>query len=218
MADIKILLADDHDIVRDGIKMLLEDEVGFTITAEAENGKEAIEACKNHDIDLIIMDINMPEMNGIEATETIKESFPEIKILALTMMDEDQHIREMIEAGASGYILKSSDKMELVDAITTILDGKHYFSDDATQSVMMDIVKGTTTKKDSSDPGNITEREKEVLELIVEQYTNQEIAEELYISTRTVDAHRRNLLQKTGAKNTAGLVTYAIKHNLVDIN
>jgi len=216
MANINILLVDDHDIVRDGIQMLLEDEVGFVITAEAENGKEAIEACKNHDIDLIIMDINMPEMNGIDATETIKESFPEIKVLALTMMDEDQHIRQMIEAGASGYILKSSDKMELVDAITTILDGKHYFSDDATQSVMMDIVRGTT-KKESSDPGNITDREKEVLELIVKQYTNQEIAEELYISTRTVDAHRRNLLQKTGAKNTAGLVTYAIKHDLVDI-
>jgi DNA-binding NarL/FixJ family response regulator len=216
MADIKILLADDHDIVRDGIKMLLEDEVGFSIIAEAENGVKAIEACEKHDINLIIMDINMPEMNGIEATQKIKESFPEIKVLALTMMDEDQHIRQMIEAGASGYILKSSDKIELVDAITTILDGKHYFSDDATQSVMMDLVKGTT-QEENSDPGNITNREKEVLELIVEQYTNQEIAEELYISTRTVDAHRRNLLQKTGAKNTAGLVTYAIKHDLVDI-
>jgi DNA-binding NarL/FixJ family response regulator len=216
MANIKILLADDHDIVRDGIKMLLEDEVGFEITAEAENGKEAIEACKGHDIDLIVMDISMPEMNGIEATEKIKEEFPAIKVLALTMMDEDQHIRQMIEAGASGYILKSSDKIELVDAITTILEGQHYFSDDATQSVMMDLVKGTT-KKENSDPGNITDREKEILELIVKQYTNQEIAEELYISTRTVDAHRRNLLQKTGAKNTAGLVTYAIKHDLVDI-
>ncbi len=216
MANIKILLADDHDIVRDGIKMLLEDEVGFEITAEAENGKEAIKACKEHDIDLIVMDISMPEMNGIEATEKIKEEFPAIKVLALTMMDEDQHIRQMIEAGASGYILKSSDKIELVDAITTILEGQHYFSDDATQSVMMDLVKGTT-KKENSDPGNITDREKEVLELIVKQYTNQEIAEELYISTRTVDAHRRNLLQKTGAKNTAGLVTYAIKHDLADI-
>ncbi|NIT58183.1 MAG: response regulator [Aliifodinibius sp.] len=216
MANIKILLADDHDIVRDGIKMLLEDEVGFEITAEAENGKEAIEACKEYDIDLIVMDISMPEMNGIEATEKIKEKFPEIKVLALTMMDEDQHIRQMIEAGASGYILKSSDKIELVDAITTILEGQHYFSDDATQSVMMDLVKGTT-KQENSDPGNITDREKEVLELIVKQHTNQEIAEELYISTRTVDAHRRNLLQKTGSKNTAGLVTYAIKHDLVDI-
>lgn len=217
MANVQILLVDDHDIVRDGIKMLLENETGFKIIAEAEHGKQALEACKNHDIDFIIMDINMPEMNGIEATKQIKESYPDIKVLALTMMDEDQHIRQMIEAGASGYILKSSNKIELVDAITTILDGKHYFSDDATQSVMLDLVK-STTQKDNSDPGNITEREKEILELIVKQYTNQEIAEELYISTRTVDAHRRNLLQKTGAKNTAGLVTYAIKHDLVDIN
>ncbi len=216
MANIKILLVDDHDIVRDGIRMLLEDEVGFGITAEAENGEEAIKVCKEHDIDLIIMDISMPKMDGIKATEKIKESYPEIKVLALTMMDEDQHIRQMIEAGASGYILKSSDKIELVDAITKILEGKHYFSNDATQSVMMDLVKGTA-EKDETDPGNITDREKEVLELIVQQHTNQEIAEELYISTRTVDAHRRNLLQKTGAKNTAGLVTYAIKHDLVDI-
>ncbi|MDZ7658289.1 response regulator transcription factor [Fodinibius sp.] len=218
MANINILLADDHDIVRDGIRMLLEDEVGFRIVSEAENGEEAIKACKEDDIDLVIMDISMPKMNGIEATEKIKESSPDIKVLALTMMDEDQHIRQMIEAGASGYILKSSDKVELVDAITTILDGKHYFSDDATQSVMMDLVKGTAKENNSTDPGNITDREKEVLELIVKQYTNQEIAEELYISTRTVDAHRRNLLQKTGAKNTAGLVTYAFRHNLVDIN
>jgi DNA-binding NarL/FixJ family response regulator len=122
----------------------------------------------------------------------------------------------MIEAGASGYILKSSDKIELVDAITRILEGKHYFSNDATQSVMMDLVKGKT-EKDETDPGNVTDREKEVLELIVQQHTNQEIADKLHISTRTVDAHRRNLLQKTGAKNTAGLVTYAIKHDLVDI-
>ncbi len=217
MVNVNILLVDDHDIVRDGIQMLLEDEVGFNITAEAENGKEAVEACKEHDIDLIIMDINMPEMNGIEATKKILEEFDELKILALTMMDEDQHIRQMIKAGASGYILKSSDKLELVDAITTILDGKHYFSDDATHSVMMDLVKGTTEKQ-NSDPGNLTEREKEVLELIVKENTNQEIADQLYISARTVDAHRRNLLQKTGAKNTAGLVTYAIKHNLVNIS
>ena len=216
MANINILLVDDHDIVRDGIRMLLEDEVGFGIEAEAENGEEAIDACKEHDIDLIIMDISMPGMNGIEATEKIKESSPDIKVLALTMMDEDQHIRQMIEAGASGYILKSSDKIELVDAITTILEGKHYFSNDATQSVMMDLVKGTD-EKDETDPGNITDREKEVLELIVQQHTNQEVADKLHISTRTVDAHRRNLLQKTGAKNTAGLVTYAIKHNLADI-
>ncbi len=217
MANVNILLVDDHDIVRDGIQMLLEDEVGLNIAAEAENGSEAIKACQNYDIDFVIMDINMPEMNGIEATEKITEEYSDIKVLALTMMDEDQHIRQMIEAGASGYILKSSDKIELVEAITTILDGQHYFSDDASHSVMMDIVRGTTEQQ-KSDPGNLTAREKEVLALIVKENTNQEIADRLYISTRTVDAHRRNLLQKTGAKNTAGLVTYAIKHNLVDLN
>lgn len=218
MANINILLADDHDIVRDGIKSLLEDEIGFQIAAESSNGKEALEVCREQDIDLIIMDINMPEMTGIEATEKIKEEFPDIKILALTMMDEDQHIRDMIKAGASGYILKSSDRAELVDAIKTILDGRHYFSNDATHSVMMDLVKGTSKEQRAAVPDEITARELEILELIVKEHTNQEIAEKLYISPRTVDAHRRNLLQKTGAKNTAGLVTYAFKHNLVDID
>ena len=211
--DIQIMLVDDHNIIRDGIRVLLEDEIGFHITAEAENGKEAVKACEDHDFDLIIMDISMPKMNGIEATEKIKKEYPDIKILALTMMDEDQHIRKMIEAGASGYILKSSGKEELVDAITSILDGKHYFSQDAAFSVMMDLVKG---EGKPTSLGNLTEREREVLELIVKEYTNQEIADELFISIRTVDSHRRNLLQKTGAKNTAGLVMYAIRHNLVD--
>lgn len=216
MADINILLADDHTIVRDGIKTLLEDEVGYKIVAEANNGYEAIEACRKQHIDCIIMDINMPEMNGIEATQKIMKEFSDVNILALTMLDEDQHIRQMIEAGASGYILKSSGKDELVDAITNILDGQHYFSEEASHSVMMDLVKGSS-KKTGSDPANLTEREIEVLELIVKQHTNQQIADELYISIRTVDAHRRNLLQKTGAKNTAGLVTYAIKHELVEL-
>lgn len=217
MGEINILLVDDHDIVRDGIRSLLEDEVGFTIISEAETGKEALASCQEHEIDLVIMDINMPEMNGIEATKEILENVEDIKILALTMMDEDEHIRKMIEAGASGYILKSSDKAELVDAITNILDGHHYFSDDATQSVMRDLVQ-SRSKTQSSDPADLTDREVEVLELICKQLTNQQIADQLYISIRTVDAHRRNLLQKTGAKNTAGLVTYAIRHDIVDID
>ncbi|TYP92154.1 two component transcriptional regulator, LuxR family [Fodinibius salinus] len=215
MTEIQILLTDDHDIVRDGIRALLEDEIGFAIAAEASNGAEAVETCNNTDIDLAIMDISMPKMDGIEATRQIKNEHPDIKVLALTMMGEDQHIRQMIEAGASGYILKSSDQIELIDAITSILNGQHYFSNDASQSVMMDLVESEPSE--DADPTNITDREREVLELIVDEHTNQQIAEELYISVRTVDSHRRNLLQKTGAKNTAGLVTYAIKNNLVDI-
>jgi len=216
MSDVKILLVDDHDIVRDGIRALLDNEVGFNIVAEAKNGVEALEACDKHDVQLVVMDINMPEMDGIEATEKIKEKHPDIKFLALTMMDEDEHIRKMIKAGASGYILKSSDKDEFVDAITAILNGRHYFSEDTTKRVMMDLVQ-SSAPKDEPDPNQITPREREVLKLIVDQYTNQQIADELNISIRTVDAHRRNLLDKTEAKNTAGLVTYAIKHNLVDI-
>lgn len=216
MADVEILLVDDHEIVRDGIQSLLENEIGFNIVAEAETGSKALEKCKKFEPDLVVMDINMPKMNGIEATRQIRSEFPKIKILALTMMDEDQHIRQMIEAGASGYILKSSSKIELVDAITTVLKGNHYFSDETTQKVMMDLVKNSSKQKTNA-PGNLTNREREVLTLIAKEYTNQEIADKLYISIRTVDSHRRNLLQKTGAKNTAGLVTYAIKHNIVDL-
>ncbi|WP_421773517.1 response regulator [Gracilimonas sp.] len=218
MANIKVAIVDDHQIVRDGIKILIEDEPGFEISFEAENGTQATELSKEHKPDLIIMDITMPRMNGIEATKLIKKEQPEVKVLALTMLSEDQHIKKMIKAGASGYILKSSGKKELIKAINTIMDGKHYFSDDATQAILQELVQPTVSKKREPDEANITERELEVLKLIVNEFTNQEIADQLYVSVRTVDAHRRNLLQKTGAKNTAGLVKYAIKNNVLENN
>lgn len=214
MANIKILLADDHKIVRDGIKLMLEPHVGIDIEAEAGNGKEVLEVLENTVIDLIIMDINMPEMDGIEATRRVKESYPDIRILALTMSNDDLHIRQMIQAGASGYIMKSAGRSELKEAVNAIMNGKHYFSDEATHSIMMDLVKGKG-KSGSSEPVHITDRELEILELIVKEHTNQEIGEKLFISSRTVDAHRRNLLQKTGARNTAGLVKFAFQHNII---
>jgi len=216
MANIQIAIVDDHQIVRDGIKILLEDEPGFDIAFEAESGDKAVKLSEEHEPDLIIMDITMPIMNGIEATQIIKEKFPDIKILALTMLTEDQHIRKMIKAGASGYILKSSGKEELIKAINSIIDGKHYFSDDATQTILKQLVEPTVSKTTEPKNANITDREMEVLKLIVDEFTNQEIAEQLYVSVRTVDSHRRNLLQKTGAKNTAGLVKYALNNNLFD--
>lgn len=214
MANIKILLADDHKIVRDGIKLMLESQAGIDVVAEAESGMDVLKKLEHQMVDMIVMDINMPEMDGITATRTIKEKYPDLKVLALTMSNDDLHIRQMIQAGASGYIMKSAGRNELKEAILTIMDGKHYFSDEATQSIMMDLVKGKG-KSSSPDPIHITDRELEILELIVQEYTNQEIAEKLYISSRTVDAHRRNLLQKTGARNTAGLVKYAFQHNVV---
>lgn len=214
MANVKIAVVDDHEIVRDGIRILLEDEPGFEIIFEAQTGKEAIEKCETHDVDLVIMDITMPVMDGIQATKIIKEKRPELKVLALTMLSEDQHIRKMIKAGASGYILKSSGKEELITAIKSIMSGKHYFSDEATQSILQELVNPEVPKPTPPDNVELTDRELEVLQLIVNEYTNQEIADELFISVRTVDAHRRNLLQKTGAKNTAGLVKYAIENKL----
>lgn len=214
MTNVKIALADDHKIVRDGVKTMLESQPELEVVAEASNGNEIIEKVDNNSIDLVIMDINMPEKDGITATKELKEKHPNVKILALTMSNDDLHVRQMIQAGASGYIMKSAGRKELKDAIETVMSGKHYFSDEATHSIMMDLVKGKG-KSTTPDVVHITDRELEILELIVKEYTNQEIAEKLYISSRTVDAHRRNLLQKTGARNTAGLVKYAFQHNII---
>lgn len=214
MANIKILLADDHKIVRDGIKLMLEPHLGIDIEAEANNGTEVLGIIKRTVIDLIIMDINMPEMDGVEATRKVKEINSDIKVLALTMSNDDLHIRQMIQAGASGYIMKSAGRSELKEAVNAIMHGKHYFSDEATNSIMMDLVKGKG-KSSSHEPVHITDRELEILELIIKEHTNQEIGEKLFISSRTVDAHRRNLLQKTGARNTAGLVKFAFQHNII---
>ena len=215
MANIKVLLVDDHKIVRDGIKLMLEPQAGIDVVAETDNGEKVKEILQENSVDVIVMDINMPGMDGIETTRLVKDEHPDIKILALTMSSDDSHIRQMVQAGASGYIMKSAGRDELTNAIHDVMKGKHYFSDQATQSIMMDLVKNKG-KTSAPEPVHITDRELEVLQMIVKEHTNQEIAEKLYISPRTVDAHRRNLLQKTGARNTAGLVKYAFQQGLVN--
>ena len=215
MANIKVLLVDDHKIVRDGIKLMLKSQAGIDVVAETDDGQKVTELLEHTPVDVIVMDINMPEMNGIQAAKMVKKAYPDIKILALTMSSDDTHIRQMVQAGASGYIMKSAGREELTEAIQDVIEGKHYFSDQATQSIMMDLVKNKG-KSSAPDPVHITDRELEVLQMIVKEHTNQEIAEKLYISPRTVDAHRRNLLQKTGARNTAGLVKYAFQNNLIN--
>ena len=212
MSKTKILIVDDHKIVRDGIKSLLDGEKDFVIIGEASDGKEAISFLEDKNPTLIIMDINMPNMDGIEATRMIKAGFPSIKVLALTMVADSHKIRSMIEAGASGYILKSSNKEDLLTALQNVIKGQVHFSDEATRAILEEMINPNLKKSVGFE---ITDREKDVLKLIVDEYTNQEIAEKLFISVRTVDAHRRNLLQKIGAKNTAGLVKFAIENKLV---
>lgn len=212
---IYIFLVDDHKIIRDGIRSLLLDNAEIVIVGEASNGVEALKMlAKLPEVDVVLMDINMPEMDGIVCTQKIKDEGFNCKVLALTMLKEDQHIRAMVEAGASGYLLKESGEDDLVQAIKYIAEGKPYFSDEATAALLRQFV----VKRNQSDTikgMDLTEREIEVLQLITNEFTNHEIADKLFISVRTVDAHRRNLMEKIGAKNMAGLVRYAIEKGYV---
>ncbi|NCC73015.1 MAG: response regulator transcription factor [Sphingobacteriia bacterium] len=213
---IRILLVDDHQIVRDGIISLLQGESRFVIAGQAENGVEALEKIEKFSPDLVILDINMPVMNGLECAKVVTEKFPDVRILTLTMLSEQEHIKNMLAAGVGGYILKSSGREELITAINTVMEGKNYFSEEVKNVIMMEMVKKkNTTGKIIGDPIPLTPRELDVLNLIVDELTNHEIAEKLFISVRTVDAHRRNLLEKTGSRNTAGLVKFAIENNLI---
>ena len=209
-----LILVDDHKIIRDGLKLYFEGSDEFIVTDEAANGIEALELLEKNEYDLVVTDISMPEMDGITLVQQVKEKYPEQKIMALTMMGENQHIKHMLAAGVNGYILKNSDKKEILSAIRTILNGENYYSGTVTKIIMDGIAgkKKPTQRLTLETP--LTTREKEVLKLIVKEFSNKEIADTLFISVRTVDAHKRNLLEKTGCKNIAGLVVYALEHNI----
>ena len=212
---IRIIIADDHKIIRDGIKALLRDIKEFHIAGEAENGLKTIDQIDLLKPDVILMDISMPGMSGIECTLKIKSTHPEIKILVLSMSKEEEHIRKMLEAGASGYILKNTGKEELIKAIKAVSEGNYYFSNDVTESLMKEILFPSQVDIDKTTKVELTERETEILSLISMEYTNSEIAEKLFLSVRTIDAHRRNILGKTGCRNTAGLVRFGIENGLI---
>jgi len=210
---LKILIADDHQIVRQGLMSILENEKNCLVIGEAEDGYEVLDFLSGNEADLVIMDINMPRMNGIECTIQISEKYTKTRVLALTMHSEELYLRKMLEAGAAGYVLKNADKDELLKAINTILQGNHYFSEEITLSVIHELTRPDQKSK-KENIIQLTSREMEILELILAEHTNQEISNKLNISIRTVDAHRRNLIEKTGSRNTAGLVKYALENNL----
>lgn len=218
MNKIKILIVDDHPMIRHGIKSLLSDEPMLNVAAEANNGKEAVELVGKENFDLIIMDIKMPEMTGIEATEAILAKHDNVKVLAMSMYDEQRYIVKMLQAGALGYILKNTGKQELLNAIHTVMDGESYFSQEVSSIMMSQFMsRKSSSFADLAKPDiTLTKRETEIIRLISEELTNAEIADKLGISPRTVDTHRRNLLQKLDVKNTAGLVKYAIQHNILE--
>ncbi|MEQ6167363.1 MULTISPECIES: response regulator transcription factor [unclassified Ekhidna] len=209
-----LLLVDDHQIIRDGIRFYFEGDEEFTIKDEAENGLEALELLKDNKYDIILTDINMPKMDGLEFMKSLKENYPDQKVLVLSMYNEAGYINKMIALGANGYVLKKSDKGELVSAIKKVLDGQDHYSDEVYKTIIGNIA-GRKPKERLTLEAELSDREKEVLVLIANEYTNQEIADKLFISIRTVETHKRNLLEKTGCKNVAGLVMYAVERNLV---
>ena len=211
---IEIMIADDHRVFREGIVSILENTGEIKVIAQAQDGKQVMEQLHQVQPKLILMDISMGEAGGIETTKLVRENYPAIKVLVLSMHSESSYIVKMLEAGASGYLLKDAGSAELINAIKAVAEGHTYFSSQVSATLVDQLVKG---KKPTERKTGITltKREIEVLRLIAEEYSNPEIAEKLFISIRTVDTHRRNLLEKLDVKNTAGLVKYAIKQGLV---
>jgi len=212
-----ILLVDDHKLIRDALKSYMEGDDEFEIVEEAGNGQEALILLKTIKVDVAMLDISMPVMDGITCAQEIRNLYPEIKVLALSMMNDNQFIKQMLAAGALGYILKNSGEEEIKKALRAVYEGETYYSADVAETVMQNMMKGGIKRNNKLVVDlPLTSREKEVLHLIIKEYSNQEIADELFISPRTVDAHKRNLLEKTGAKNIAGLVLYAVEKNLFE--
>jgi DNA-binding NarL/FixJ family response regulator len=213
MEKIRIIIADDHQLFRNGLKILLNGFPEFEVTGEASNGSDFIEILKNDPADIALMDINMPEMDGIEATRKGIKLCPDINIIALSMYGEEEYYYKMVDAGAKGFLLKDSDISEVREAILTVKKGGNYFS----QELLYHVIQRIKHRENENKSANLSRREKEILLKICEGLSNQEIAESLFISKRTVDKHRANLLGKTNSKNTASLILYAIKNKLIEI-
>lgn len=211
---IRLCIVDDHEIFRTGLKTVLGRVKHFDIVAEAPNGNEFLQLLKDTEIDVVLMDIQMPVMNGIEATEEALKLKPSIKVIALTMFGEDDYIQSMLDAGAKGFLLKNASKETLERAIETVFNGGSYFSEE-----LFDYFARQLTREKQPEPETIqlTRREREVLQLLCEGLSNKEIAEALCISERTVLGHKTNLMIKTNTKNSISLMAYAIKNKLVVI-
>lgn len=218
MKKINLIIVDDHRLFRNGLKALLRELDYIDHVAEASNGKEFLEYIENHPIHLALMDINMPIMNGIDATREAIKLHPSLRIIALSMLNDEDYYFKMIDAGARGFILKDADSDELTKAIEMVMNGQNYFSQDLLRNIILSLSTNTKTEQaPSKEDIKFTDREIEVLEQICKGLSNQEIAEALFISPRTVERHRANLFDKTGSKNSVNLVMYAIRNNLVKV-
>lgn len=215
---IEVIIVEDHRLIREGLKLLLQDEDQVKVVAEAANGQELLDLLqKKNNADVIMMDINMPVMDGIEACKRVKQLYPKTNILALSMHESKEYINKMLQAGASGYICKTSSNAEMVDAIRKIANGEPFFSPEYSSEQDPIIPNIPFPNQVSNVPAGekLSNRELEVLKLMAEGLTNQEIADKLFNSKRTIETHRMNILEKTNCRNTASLIKYALQHNII---
>ncbi len=212
----RILLADDHEMVRDGLKLVLDSAPDLTVVAEASDGVEALRKALIEDIDLVVLDVSMPRMGGLQVVRELAKQRPEMRALMLSMHDNEQYFFEALKAGASGYVLKSAANRELIEACRKVMRGSAFVSPPAAEALIRDYLEQPAkgTKRAPGDP--LTPRELDVVKLIAEGYTSDEIAEALLISNKTVDRHRANVLEKLGMRNRVELTRYAIRRGLVE--
>jgi len=213
---IRVMIADDHNMFVEGVELILDGIDNIQVVAKCYNGLEVFEKLAHTPADVILLDINLPGMNGLEVCQKLNKDYPLVKVLALSMHNEESFVTEILKYGAQGYILKNTGKKELISAIEAVNDGQSYFSEEVTETIMKSLVhQKSGSKKSNILSPKISRREKEVLELIVKEHTTQEIADTLFISLKTVESHRRSLLTKLGVRNTAGLVRVALENQLI---
>lgn len=218
MEKINIILVDDHQMFRDGVKSVLSDEANISVIGEVGNGQDLYTLLENTKADLIITDISMPDISGIEITKFVSENYPEIKILVLSMHSNEEFITKALSSGANGYLPKDTSMNELLEAINTIYHGENYFNKDISNTILKSIINKSKTKSDTEKIESLTKREKEIIRLVVEGLSNKEIAGKLFISIRTVDSHKTNIMHKLNLKSSVELVKYALKRNLAKLD
>ena len=215
MRTVRILIADDHAIVRRGLRALVESQQGWEICAEAANGRQAVENGERFKPDIAIVDIGMPELNGLEATRQILKMSPSTEVLVLTMHQSEEVVAEVLKAGARGYVLKSDADQNLIAAMEALLQHKPFLTSGVTDLVLSEFLSGRTASLDAAPGRNVTPREREIIQLLAEGKSNKEVAAVLNVSTRTIETHRANIMHKLGIHSLSGLVRYAIRNKIV---
>ncbi|KPK12714.1 MAG: hypothetical protein AMJ56_04650 [Anaerolineae bacterium SG8_19] len=218
MSEIRVLLAEDHTIVRKGLRALLEDAKGIEVVDEAENGREAVDKSNQHRPDVVVMDISMPLLNGLEATRRIKEQDSNIKVIILTMHADEEYVLQGLRAGADGYLVKQTAPAELVAAVQAAFHGDSFLSPSISRTVIKEYIRGVESNTEFDSYETLTDREREVLQLVAEGLSVREIAEHLYISEKTARAHRSNLMNKLELHNIAALTIYALRKGVISLD